>query len=137
MAKVRGVDVVIMVNTGDEITPNWVAVGGQRNATLTETAETLDVTTKDSTAGTYDYEYGQYGWTISCEGVYISDDTAYTHLKTAMRNREKVMVRIQEESLPKEEGEALVISSELEAPYEEMAAYSLELQGTGALSAAV
>lgn len=135
MAKLRGVDLVIMVNTGDETTPVWSVVGGQRSATISETVETLDATTKDSDPGTYDYEYGLYTWTISCEGIYIPDDASYQLLKTAMRGRQKVKVRIQEAGTATEEGYAILTSRELEAPYEDMATYSVEMQGTGQLQA--
>lgn len=132
--KVRGVDIIVFVDvdeTGEA--PEWVPAGGQRNATLSETSEALDATTKDSEPGSYEYEYGLYGWTISCEGLYVPDNKAYAHLGKAMRERRKVKVRIQEEGMPILEGLALVSSRELSAPYDDMTTYSMEFQGTGFL----
>lgn len=132
--KVRGVDIVVMVDIDETgTTPEWIPAGGQRSATLSETSEALDATTKDSEPGSYEYEYGLYGWTISCEGLYVPDNQAYAYLGKAMRERKKVKVQIHEEGLPTQEGLALVSSRELEAPYEDMTTYSMEFQGTGFL----
>jgi TP901-1 family phage major tail protein len=129
----RGVDILLLVE--DEATPGtFIAVGGQRNATLSESAETIDETSKDSN-GNYEYDYGLGGWTISYDGVYISNEAGYIALKNAMRQKKKVKVRVQEGATgPIEEGMALVTSRELEAPYDAEATYSGELQGTGALA---
>lgn len=130
----RGVDILIFINTGTEETPVWTAAGGQRNATLSETSEAMDVTTKDTGNGAYEYEYGLYGWSISADGVYVPNDVAFQFLKTAMRTRQKVKVRIQEEGTYTEEGIALVTSREVDAPYDDSATYSMEFQGTGKLT---
>jgi len=128
----RGVDILIQVE--DSALPGtYITIGGQRGATLSESNETLDVTTKDS-GGAYEYDYGLYGWTISCDGLYVPDDVGYTALKTAFRGKTKVKVQIQEEGTATEEGEALVISKELDGPYDAEVTYTLELQGTGKLT---
>jgi len=132
MAKTRGVDILIFVNTGTDQSPIWTVVGGQRNATLHEEAETIDVTAKDSQA--QEFEYGPYTWTISCDGIYIKDDEAYIALRNALRQRQKVKVRVKEGETYTAEGLALVTSNDLEAPYNDAATYSLELQGTGPLT---
>lgn len=136
MAKVRGVDILVMIDMDQTLAtptgvPDWQAVGGQQNATFSDEVEAVDTTTKDNNDGGYDYEYGLYGWTVSCDGLYVKNNAAYGALKTAMRTRKKVKIRIQEEGQPVEEGTALVISRELEAGYEENATYSVEFQGTG------
>lgn len=132
--RVRGVDIVVMVNISeDDQTENWIAAGGQQNATLSETSEAIDATAKDSERGAYQYEYGLYGWTISADGLYVPDNEAFSYLRQAMRERKKVKVQIMEEDVPTEEGLALVSSLELEAPYDGMATYTMEFQGTGFL----
>ncbi|GAB6171992.1 hypothetical protein JCM15765_14700 [Paradesulfitobacterium aromaticivorans] len=129
----RGVDILLMANTGTDGAPVWTAVGGQRNATLTEESDTIDVTSKDS-VGVSEFDYGLYSWSISADGLYIPNEAAYLALKNAMRNKAKIKVRIRENGTDEEEGYALVTSRELDAPYEGEATYSLELQGTGALT---
>jgi TP901-1 family phage major tail protein len=136
MAKVRGVDILVIVDMDDFDTvptgvPDWQAIGGQQNATFSEELEAIDTTTKDNNDGGRDYDGGLYGWTVSCDGMYVKNDAAYGALKTAIRTRKKVKLRIQEEGQPVEEGMALVTSRELEAGYEENATYSVEFQGIG------
>jgi len=129
---VKGVDILILANTGTDAVPVWTSVGGQRGASLEETNETIDVTSKTSN-GAYEYEYGLSGWKISCDGVYVPDDTAYIALQTAMRTKAKIKVRISEEDTEVSEGTALVISRSIDGPYVGEATYSMELQGTGVL----
>jgi TP901-1 family phage major tail protein len=132
----RGVDILLYVNTGTDAVPVWTVAGGQRNATLTETSETIDITSKDS-GGNYEYDYGLNGWTISGDGVYVQDETAYEKLKSAQRGKQKIKVRVKENGgsgTNTEEGFAIITSRELDAPYDAEVTYSVELQGTGALS---
>lgn len=127
----RGVDFLLMVEAETEGT--FIAVGGQRNATLNETVETIDITSKESN-GWSEFDYGLGSWTISFDGVHIKNENGFNLLKTAMRNKKKVKVRIMENEDTIEEGEALLTSRDLEAPYDAEATYSGELQGTGPLS---
>ncbi|MGM7683750.1 phage tail tube protein [Cytobacillus sp. Hm23] len=131
----RGIDIVILANTGTAGEPTFTVVGGQRGATIEEVAETVDITNKGSN-GAYEYEYGLYGFTISADGVYIPDDAAYTALKDAIRNKEKVLVQWKEGEGNIEQGLCLVTSRSVEGPYDGEATYSFELQGTGTLQAA-
>lgn len=123
---VKGVDILILVN--------GVMVGGQRSATLSESVETIETTNKLSN-GFKEFEYGFGEWKVSADGVYIKDDAGYEALKNAMRNKLKVTLRIQEEGQPVEEGQALVTSRDLEGAYDGEATYSVEFQGTGAITA--
>lgn len=126
----RGVDVLIEVE--QDAGGTFIVVGGQRGATLSESNETIDITSKDS-GGAFEYDYGLYGWTISCDGLYIKDDEGYEALKTAMREKKKIKVKVKEEGTETLSGEALVISKELDGPYDAEVTYSVELQGTGKL----
>ena len=132
----RGVDIIIMVE--GEMAGSFVAVAGQRNATLSEERETIDMTSKDSVNGAQEFDYGAYTWTVSCDGVYVASDANYQKLRDAIRNRTIVKVRINENGTPVTTltGDALVTSSEFEAPYDGEVTYSVELQGTGALTVA-
>lgn len=129
----RGVDILLLVEDEEQSTEQekvFVSVGGQRNASFSETADTMDMTSKDSN-GFYEYDYALGGWTISFDGVYVHNEKGFNLLKKAMRNKKKIVVRLQEPGGVLEEGQALVISRDLEAPYDSEATYSGELQGTG------
>ncbi|MEY9867817.1 TP901-1 family phage major tail protein [Peribacillus sp. B2I2] len=125
---VKGVDILILVN--------GTIVGGQRGATLSESVETIETTHK-LTSGFKEFEYGFGEWTVSADGVYIKGDAGYVALRDAMRNKQKVTLRIQEEGVNLEQGQALVTSRELEGAYDGEATYSVEFQGTGAITPVV
>ena len=126
--KVTGVDVLILVKDGSD----YKVVGGQRGASLSESRATIDVTSKKSTGGYKEHEYGLAEWSISCDGVYVENEANYGLLVTAMRNSTKVVARWQEGTTNVFEGTCLVTSRDLEAPYDGEATYSMELQGDGA-----
>lgn len=126
-----GVDFLLYVNTGTADTPNYIKVAGQRGATLTRENETIDASSKDN-AGWSDDEYGMSTWTIEGEGVIVEDDQAFRALEEAFMNRLTLLARFQTAAGNKYEGQALVTNLTLEAPYDDMATYSLTLQGKGA-----
>lgn len=132
-----GVDILLYVNTGTDAAPVWTKVGGQRGATLSESNEMIDTSSKD-TPKNKTYEYGLGDWTIGCDGVYVVDETGYEKLKSASRNKEKIKVRMKETGgtgSNADEGMALISSRELDAPYDDTATYSVELQGSGEITA--
>jgi TP901-1 family phage major tail protein len=130
---VRGADILLLVEGATAGT--YIVVGGQQSATISESVETVETTNK-LTNGFKEFEYGFGEWKISADGIYVTDDAGFEKLKTAMRNKEKIKVRIQEEGQPTEEGTALITSRDLEGKYDDSATYSVELQGTGALTPA-
>ncbi|OLO40317.1 hypothetical protein BTR23_07460 [Alkalihalophilus pseudofirmus] len=130
----KNVDILILANTGTEETPSFNPVGGQRDASLSEEVDEIDVTTKLSEGGMKEYEYGEGGWSISCDGLHVPSDEAYEVLKNAIREKKKVLVRISENGTSIDEGLALVTSRELSAPRNADTTYSVNLLGTGKLN---
>ena len=78
----KGLDVLIKVNVGTAEEPEYVAVGAQRGASLSRSAETLDKTSKDSD-GWQESLAGLKSWTISTDGLLILDDEGYEALENA------------------------------------------------------
>lgn len=136
MSKVSGTDIVIYVDTSSTGTPTWTAVGGQTGAKLHEGNDTVESKgyKLNPDGNAKQFEYNQYEWTISCDGLLIASDTALTALQAACRDQEKVKVRVKQGSTYIQEGMALITSLDLDAPYKDDATYSLELQGTGSLT---
>jgi TP901-1 family phage major tail protein len=138
----RGVNVLLLANTGTEAVPVWTPVGGQRGATLTEEVDTIETTSKDSASLMKEFDYAFGSWNISCDGIYIPGEAAYTAIKTAMRTKKRIKVKITEDAdgaggaaaVGVEEGFAIVTSREMDMPYDDSVTYSIELQGTGALT---
>lgn len=126
----RGVDILIQIES-KQVPGTFVTVAGQRNATFSEEAETIDVTSKTS-GGYVENDYGLGSWGISCDGAHVVGNAELTAIRDAQRNKEKVKCRwVEAGSLQIEEGFALVTSREIEGPYDGEATYSFELTGTG------
>lgn len=130
---VKSVDVLVCVNTGTDVTPEWTPVGGQKDAKLHEERDTIETTHK-LTGGGKTYEYGEYGWTVDCGGLYCPSDAAFGLLRTAIRNKQTVLVRIKEEEAYVLEGKALVTSQDVDAPHGKEATFACKLLGTGVLT---
>ena len=86
----NGADVLISVNTGTEAVPVWTAVGSQKDASLEETSEEIDVSNK--TSRNKRVLAGRYSASVSLEALYVSDDTGYSALRTAMRYGDLVQI---------------------------------------------
>lgn len=126
---VKGVDILVLVE--GPTTGTFIEAGGQRGATLSESNDTIETTHKGSN-GYKEYEYGFGDWTISADGLYISGDAGYEAIVDALRTKKKVKVRWTEGGTQTFEGTALVLSRDLEGPYDGEATYSVEFQGSGA-----
>ena len=128
----KGLDVLIKVNVGTEETPEYVAVGAQRGASLSRSAETLDKTSKDSD-GWQESLAGLKSWTISTDGLLILDDEGYEALENAYMMSENVLVQFSTKSGAMFEGDAIITAIDLDAPYDDLISYTAEFQGSGAL----
>lgn len=104
----NGTDVLLLVNTGTDLVPSYEAVGSQRDVTLEETTEEIDVSSKDSRAKRV--LPGRYGATISLDALYVPTDSAYGKLKNAMRNGTLIMVAKEVDDVTIETASALITS---------------------------
>lgn len=121
-------------------------LAGQRNATLNRSAETIDATSKDTEGNWMESIPGFKSWGVECESCYIADDKSYIALEKAYLEGSNVHVAIlfgkpvasdaTGSSNPKIQGmagEATITDFPIELPYNDLASYSLTLQGSGAL----
>lgn len=90
----NGTDLLILVNIGTEQSPQYMAVGCQRDATIEEASATIDVSCKDSRAQRV--LAGRYTATISLDALYIPDDQAYQALKAANRGGDLILIAREE-----------------------------------------
>lgn len=126
----RAVDFLIYVNTGTEQIPTYVKVAGQRGGTFNRSKDMLDATSKDS-GSMKNNEYGLGEWTIEGDGLLIEDDAGYLALEDAFDLDKKVLVRWSTAAGNKYEGSALINELSNEAPYDDLATYSVSLTGDG------
>lgn len=121
----NGADVLLLVNTGSEVSPVYEAVASQRDVSFEETTEEIDVSSKDSRAGRV--LPGRYGASVSLEHLYVEDDDAYLALRAAMRNGTLIKIRRQELGVETEEADALITSLGTAAPDQGVMVVSAEL----------
>ena len=128
----RGIDLLIKINTGTDVLPAYTAVGAQRGASLSLSAETLDKTSKDS-GGWVESLSGMKSWSISADGLLILDDAGYTALEEAYMENKTILIQMNTKTGTLFEGEAIITSIDLDAPYDDLASYSAEFTGAGEL----
>ena len=127
MAAIKGLDVLIKVGS--------TVVGGQRNASLEMSAETIDTTVK-STGGWASKITGIKSWTSSCDGVYFVDDAGLEAAQTAFMNGTSVQLDFSKGEDLVYSGQAVITSMSVEAGQEDVVSYTISFEGTGALTVA-
>ena len=125
MSAIKGLDVLIKVGS--------TVVGGQRNASLEMSAETIDTTVK-STGGWAAKIPGIKSWTSSCDGVYFLDDAGLAAAQTAFMNGTEVKLEFSKASGLAYSGQAVITSMSVEAGQEDVVSYTISFEGTGALT---
>ncbi|KAA0957694.1 phage major tail protein, TP901-1 family [Planococcus sp. ANT_H30] len=111
----------------------YTLVGGGRGATLSMSAEGMDITSKD-TGGWMDSISGFKSWESSTDGIVVIDDAGFEDLESAFFEGRKVKVSFKKPSGWGYTGMALVNSLEFEAGHEDVVTYSISLTGAGALT---
>ena len=127
MAAIKGLDVLVKV--GSQV------VGGQRNASLEMSAETIDTTVK-TTGGWASKIPGMKSWTSSCDGIYFLDDVGLAAAQTAFMNGTEVKLEFSKGEDLVYSGQAVITSMSVEAGQEDVVAYTISFEGTGALTVA-
>ena len=127
MALMKGRAVLIKVQDGEN---NWLAVAGQQGGSLSRTVDTTEVTDKDSEnrqlIGTY------LSWSLSCDGLYKTEDNGFAKLEEAFNAKQPVKVQFAMEDYIYE-GEGLITELGFEAGHEDLVTYSCSIEGSGAL----
>ena len=123
--KVKGLE--ILLHTGENV------IGGQRNATLSMSADDLDTTDK-TTEGYKTFLVGLKEWSISCDGLVCAGDTGYDALVDAFLAGNTIDVELKNASGSfSYKGTVAIASLDYDAAYDDMLTYSCELKGASAL----
>lgn len=122
---IRGLEVLIYIGS--------TAVGGQRGASLSMSADELDITDKN-TVGYKKFLVGLKEWSISCDGLVVAGEAGYDALFDAFINGTIVKVQFKKDGSFGYEGEMVVSSMDFDAQYDDALTYSCELKGAGDLT---
>ena len=133
MSTQKGLDILVSIDSGTAPAEDWDVLGGQRNATLNRSAESIEVTDKTSANQWKEHLVSYKEWSIDCDGFYIVDDAAYTALESAFNAGTAVHLEIADVGGIGYEGSAIITDFPIEAPYDDAATYSLSFMGDGEL----
>jgi len=132
MAKIKGNDVYLKVNTGTEASPVWTKVGGQKDATFDRGAGTIDITDKDS-QGWEENLPGLRNWSISFDAFIIEDDAGFLEIEDSFDNQAQKQFQIITPGHTYQ-GKATVESLSMSGPLGDAGVVSFNLKGTGSLA---
>lgn len=90
----NGSALLVLANIGTEQTPQYMAVGCQRDASFDEATANIDVSCKDNRAQRV--LPGRYSATLSLDALYVPDDQAWQALRAAMRNGTLILLAREE-----------------------------------------
>lgn len=131
--KIAGVDVLLKVKKDTKT----IVVGGQKGASLSRSAETIDVSDKTS-GGWSESIMGLKSWGVDCEGFVVLGDEGYELLEEAFDNREPVEVelKIGGEGGYTRTGLAVITDFPEEYQQDSAVSFSVSLQGASPLQKA-
>lgn len=129
---VAGKDIILAVfdKTGTDL----LAVGGQQALTINRSADSIEVSTKDSSWKSF--IAGMKEWSIDTDGVYSDGDEAHKTLGAAFQASDLVCIKVINRKTKKAMfgGLCAITDYPLEAPYDDAMTFSLALQGNGELT---
>lgn len=118
---INGTDILIWIDGN--------MVGQQRDVTIDENTAEIDASNKEQRE--MRVLPGRYDSSISLDGLYVPDDTAYLALQAAMRNATFVEVVVVEDGVVTESADAIVTALSRAAPDQDVATVSISLRIDG------
>lgn len=112
-----------------------LAVGGQQSLTINRSADTVEITSKDTQGGWKSYIAGMKEWSIDTEGIYVKDDESHKILSKAFDAGDPVCIKVYDNKQKKGMfgGLAVITDYPIEAPYDDSVTYSMTFSGMGKL----
>ena len=128
--KVAGVDVILKVDVDGE----KKAIGGQKGASLSRSAETIDISDKVS-GGWAESMMGLKSWSLECEGFVCLGDEGFNKLHEAFDDRLPLEVEIKVGGTDgyTYTGSVVITDFPEEYPMDDAVTYSVSLQGASPL----
>lgn len=128
-----GKDIILSVwsSTGEKL----LAIAGQQGLTINRTADSIEISSKDTEGGWKSKIAGMKEWSIDTDGVYVNGDESHTELSKAFENSDPICLKVVNKKTSKGMfgGLAVITEYSLEAPYDDAMTYSLSLEGMGKL----
>ena len=133
-AAIAGADIILAIfdSTGESL----MAVAGQQGLTISRSADSIEVTSKDTQGGWKSKIPGMKEWSIDSNGIYVPSDETHQELGKAYTNGDLVCLKVINGKDKKHMfgGLACITTYDLEAPYDDSMTYSISLEGNGPLT---
>jgi predicted secreted protein len=135
MAKTKGLDVYLKVNTGTHASPVWTKIGGQSDATINPGRGKIEVTDKDS-GGWEESIPGNRNFGVDCDCFLIEDDAGILEIFDAwIAAADSVMLELQVITKLKTYTGAFVFGKGgIKASEKDAAKFSFSLESTGVIT---
>lgn len=112
-----------------------LAISGQQSLTINRSADTLEVTSKDTQGGWKSQISGMKEWSIDNDGIYMNGAESHKQLQKYFEGGDLVCLKVVDakDKKPLFGGLACITDYTLEAPYDDSMTYSLSFSGNGPL----
>lgn len=112
-----------------------LAVSGQQGLTINRSADSIEITSKDTEGSWKSKLAGMKEWSIDNDGIYVVESESHKALTEAFNESEPVCIKVYNNKAKKGMlgGLAIITDYPIEAPYDDAVTYSLTLEGMGAL----
>ena len=112
-----------------------LAISGQQGLTINRSADSIEITSKDTEGGWKAKIAGMKEWSIDNDGLYVPGDESHSVLTEAFENGDPVCIKVVNGKTKKGMfgGLAAVTDYPIEAPFDDAVTYSITLEGMGAL----
>lgn len=131
--KIAGKDILLAIF--DKTGLDLLAIAGQQGLTINRSADSIEVTSKDTVGGWKSKMAGMKEWSIDNDGLYVANHASHKALSEAFDSGDLVCLKVinQKEKKGMFGGLAILTDYSLEAPYDDAMTYSISLEGNGAL----
>lgn len=130
---IAGKDILLCIWSMDG--EKLLAISGQQGLTINRSADTIEISSKDTQGGWKSYLAGMKEWSIDNDGLFVPSDESHRILSQAFENSDPVCVKVVDgkRKTGMFGGLAVVTDYPIEAPYDDAVTYSITLSGMGAL----
>lgn len=130
---VAGKDIILAIF--DATGENLLAIAGQQGLTINRSADSIEVTSKDTVGGWKSKIAGMKEWSIDNDGLYVASHASHKALSDSFNEGELVCLKVINQKTEKGMfgGLAILTDYSLEAPYDDAMTYSISLEGNGGL----
>lgn len=130
---VAGKDILLAIYNADGSA--LLAISGQQGLTINRSADSIEITSKDTLGGWKSKIAGMKEWSIDNDGLYVPNDESHNILSESFENSDPVCLKVINGKTKKGMfgGLAVITDYPIEAPFDDAMTYSLTLEGMGAL----